>query len=92
MRFPTPTPRPPTYTFNFDKYVDIDTSVTTSLQKTVLAAALVHGQIAGAEADAQAYAPDSVTDTHSFTVIDGLANISHSESTSATNGAFWYLG
>lgn len=82
----------PTFRFNFDKYVDIDKHVDVSIHKTVFSAALIIGQVADAEADAQSFAPDSLVETHTFTNITPVGGIAHSESTSATNGAYWYLG
>ena len=79
------------YQVQFQKLVDIRENV--SINKAVTATAIVHGNLANANADAKAYGFDTLAETLTLTaVIQGHSSASFSESTSATNGSHAYWG
>jgi hypothetical protein len=79
------------YNVKFTKFVD--EKVTVDVQKTFQSLALIKGNVGNANADAKAFGFDTLAETLTLTYADqGWSSGSFSESTSATNGAFHYIG
>lgn len=75
---------------DFTKNVDIYERV--DIQKQVVSAALVIGNLGNASADAKAFGHDTLAETLTLTsAIQGFSSSAFSESTSATNGAHAYI-
>ena len=75
---------------DFNKVVNVYENV--SINKQVNARAYVIGNIGNANADAKAFGGDTLAETLTLTsAIAGESSTAFSESTSATNGAIWFL-
>ena len=78
------------YQVAFSKKVDIYEQL--NIHKQFLSQALVHGNVGNANADAKAVGFDTLAETLTLTnAIQGVGSGAFSESTSATNGAFYYI-
>lgn len=78
------------YAVQFTKHVDILESV--NIQKLFVSQAAVMGNAGNANADAKAVGYDSLAESLTLTyAIQGVGSGAFSESTSATNGAHWYI-
>ena len=74
------------YAVAFQKVVNVQENV--AINKLVQATAIVHGNLANANADAKAFGIDTLAETLTLTAaIQGHSSAAFSESTSATNGS-----
>ena len=79
------------FAVDFDK--DVDIYVDQHINKHLQSVALVHGNVGTADSDAKAFGYDTLAETLTLTsAIQGVSSTAFSESVSATNGAYWYLG
>ena len=78
------------YSVQFNK--DVNILETLNIQKLFVSQAAVMGNVGNANADAKAVGYDTLAETLTLTyAIQGVGSGSFSESTSATNGAHWYI-
>ncbi len=75
--------------FFYDKEVDIKKNIDIKIDKDVYSDVWVKGQLAEAQAVAKAYGYDSLSETHTASYADVYSTAAISESTSATNGAYY---
>ena len=75
--------------FEYDKEVDIKKTIDIDIYKDVYSDVWVKGQLAEAQAVAKAYGYDTLSETHTATYADVYSTAAISESTSATNGAYY---
>ncbi len=75
--------------FFYDKEVDIKKNIDIKIDKDVFSDVWVKGQLAEAQAVAKAYGYDSLSETHTASYADDYSTAAISESTSATNGAYY---
>ncbi|MDJ0577689.1 MAG: hypothetical protein QNJ65_21335 [Xenococcaceae cyanobacterium MO_234.B1] len=75
--------------FKYDKDVDIKKNIYIDIYKDVYSDVYVRGQLAEAQAVAKAYGYDTLSETHTATYADVYSTAAISESTSATNGAYY---
>ena len=74
----------------FSKFVNVNENV--DIDKSIDARAHVFGNSAIANATADAFGPNSHSETLTQTLVfQGVGSSSASESVSATNGAWWHL-
>ena len=78
--------------FEYDKDVYIDKHIDIDIFKDVYSDVYVKGQLAEAQAVAKAYGYDTLSETHTATYADVYSTAAISESTSATNGAYYHKG
>ncbi len=78
------------FRIDFNKVVNVNETV--KINKEVKAMAYIVGNIGNANADAKAFGGDTLAETLTLTsAIAGESSTAFSESTSATNGAVWFL-
>jgi hypothetical protein len=79
------------YAVRFDKNVNIYERV--DVQKQFKSLAIIKGNVGNASADAKAFGYDTLAETLTLTYAEqGYGSAAFSESTSATNGAYHYIG
>ena len=76
--------------FKYDKDVDIKKDIYINIYKDVYSDVYVHGQLAEAQAVAKAYGLDTLSETHTASYADDYSTAAISESTSATNGFYYF--